>query len=131
MIKVNTIESYIPLDRVSRSRIRTLSNLKMVNENIGADLSLVNWGVANCTATKQGEEDNTYDMYFLITSDGDIYQTSSSSFFDDLVAYQAIIAEEREAGEEINGVVVRISSHKSKNFAGGEFFRADLIDYID
>lgn len=129
MISIKSIETLFPINRVDKSKLLTMSGVQKLNENVGRDFRFVNWAEAQCHMDK-GDESKDYPLYLLKDEEGTWWQTSSSSFWQDIKSYEAIIKEENEAGEHITGIIVRLTSHKSQNFTG-EFFRAELMAYIE
>lgn len=129
MIRINAIESLFPINRVDKAKLRTMSGIKMLNECVGQQFRITNWAEAECHMEK-GDEVKDYKIYLIHTEDGEWYQTSSKSFWQDLMSYGEIIREENEAGERITGLVIALESYASKNYTG-EFFRAELVGYIE
>lgn len=129
MINIGNLTSFFEINRVDKAKLRTMSGIKMLNECVGQQFRITNWAEAECHMEK-GDEEKDYKIYLINTEDGEWYQTSSKSFWQDITSYEEIIKEENEAGERITGLVVELASYASKNYTG-EFFRAELVGYIE
>lgn len=129
MISIGNLTSFFEISRVDKAKLRTMSGIKMLNECVGQQFRITNWAEAECHMEK-GDEVKDYKIYLICTEDGEWYQTSSKSFWKDIMSYEEIIREEKEAGARITGLVIFLLSYPSKNYTG-EFFRAELAGYIE